>query len=75
MDELQENRVINYSNISSVTNATVRELLSQQQIKSILVVPCLLQSVLMGFWGFDECDDHRNWEDTDVTLLKTVAQI
>ena len=75
MDELQENRVINYSNISSVTNATVRELLSQQQIKSILVVPMFVAERFDGFLGFDECDDHRNWEDTDVTLLKTVAQI
>jgi PAS domain S-box-containing protein len=52
-----------------------RIFLQQQSILSILVLPILLDDQIYGFIGFDDCKSERTWDDGDVRLLRTAAEI
>lgn len=52
-----------------------REILESQGIVSILVVPIFARSVLWGFMGFDDCTTPRSWNDDDVRILRTIAEV
>lgn len=49
--------------------------LEPQGIISLLVYPLLTDNKLMGFIGFDECLFVRNWELSEIELLKTISHI
>lgn len=74
MDNLKANRVINITSVDEVKEDNLRELLRSQKIQSLLVVPMFSAKQLKGFIGFDECDYKRVWEDSDINLLRSVAQ-
>lgn len=50
-----------------------RELLEFQDIKSILVLPIIIDSDLWGFIGFDDCRLKRIWSDVEVDALRVVT--
>ena len=50
-----------------------REILDPQEILSIVVVPIHIQSVYWGFMGFDDCHYGHNWSNSEVAVLKSVA--
>jgi len=50
-----------------------REMLEAQQIRSICLVPIMLERALWGFIGFDQCHQERNWTDVEINALKTIA--
>lgn len=52
-----------------------KEVLSQQDIKSILVVPVFVGGEWWGFLGFDECRMERLWSEDEVSLLNAVANL
>jgi PAS domain S-box-containing protein len=52
-----------------------RIFLQKQSILSILVLPILLDGQVYGFIGFDDCESERTWDDGDVRLLRTAAEI
>jgi len=52
-----------------------RVMLEAQQIQSLLVVPIRVQDVFLGFLGFDSVRASREWDDTEVSLLQSVASI
>jgi PAS domain S-box-containing protein len=47
----------------------------QQDIKSLLAVPLIYQSNILGFFGFDSIQDEKTWSDDSVALLQMVASI
>lgn len=49
-------------------------LLSEQDIKSILVIPIWLDRQWYGFIGFDEISGDKAWESEDIMLLRTVSE-
>lgn len=54
--------------------ATVeKEILEQQNIKSLLVVPMISTNQLIGFIGFDSVKDFCEWDHNVVRLLKLVS--
>lgn len=53
----------------------VREMLEDQGIISILVVPILTGNEFWGFIGFDDCHTRRIWTATDNIVLKVAADI
>ncbi|MEM7344792.1 MAG: response regulator [Chloroflexota bacterium] len=53
--------------------AAERELLAPQQVKSLLVVPILIQEEFWGFIGLDDCTSDRNWSSEEETILRTMA--
>ncbi|MHA7110398.1 GAF domain-containing sensor histidine kinase [Sunxiuqinia elliptica] len=50
-----------------------KEVLLQQDITSLLVVPIHFQKNLMGFIGFDSVRKEKEWPEADIHLIKTVA--
>ena len=49
--------------------------LEYQDVKSVLILPLLLQNSFYGFIGFDECFEENLWENEEVALLRTIADI
>jgi PAS domain S-box-containing protein len=52
---------------------TERDLLSQQDILALLVVPIQVQGEFWGFIGFDDCQHYRRWSTDETTGLMTIA--
>jgi len=51
----------------------LKNLLSEQQIRSILLVPIMVKDEFWGFIGFDYCKSDRIWNDNEITMLQTTA--
>ena len=52
-----------------------KELLAEQQILSLAVIPILSEEKLWGFIGFDECREERLWSDTELDALRAAADL
>lgn len=52
-----------------------REILEPQGIRSILVIPFFTSLGWRGFIGFDSVRARRVWDEDDVSVLKTVAEL
>ena len=49
--------------------------LQSQGIQSLVVVPMIYGSALIGFLGFDSVQTEKNWSEDDVALLKIAGEI
>lgn len=47
--------------------------LASQSIVSILVYPIFIDRQIKGFVGFDECKQHRKWNDIELNTLQTIS--
>jgi signal transduction histidine kinase/ActR/RegA family two-component response regulator len=54
-------------------NPSLKELLSEQNIKSILIVPIMVKNEFWGFIGFDYCKADRIWTESEISILQTTA--
>jgi len=52
---------------------TEQELLAEQDIKSVLVVPITDQGRWWGFLGFDDCAREREWTRMEIDTIQTAA--
>jgi len=75
VETLRAGDIISYEDIEDIPSDDEREILHAQDIKSILVVPLFVRGEYYGFMGFDECREHRPWEDEDVDILRTAAAV
>jgi diguanylate cyclase (GGDEF)-like protein/PAS domain S-box-containing protein len=75
MKRLKANLVINYQDIEQIPDQETREILRNQGIKSILVVPLFRGKKYYGFIGFDQHIEQRAWPQEDVNLLISIAGI
>nr|MBC7245523.1 PAS domain S-box protein [Chloroflexota bacterium] len=50
-----------------------RLLLEAQNIKAFLILPLLMDHALIGFMGFDRCDEARTWSQAEADLFRTAA--
>jgi len=50
-----------------------RSALQQQGIKSILVMPIIIDDLFWGFIGFDECRVEKTWSEVEVDALRIVT--
>jgi len=53
--------------------SALRDLLSVQNIKSILLVPIMVNNHFWGFIGFDYCQAERIWSESEISILQTTA--
>lgn len=53
----------------------IYDILEPQGIISVLIFPLKEGDKQVGFIGFDECKKERVWENSEVELLKTVANL
>lgn len=59
----------------SVLPKRTYEILAPQGIKSILQCSIMNDGVFMGFVGFDDCNQHREWTDEQTETLLIVTHI
>lgn len=50
-----------------------REVLAQQGILSILILPLIVNGEFFGFIGFDNCLEARVWEPLEISILSSAA--
>lgn len=55
------------------TATAERELLNQQQIKSLITTPLISEGRVLGFFGFDAVRESRAWTGLEVENLKVIA--
>lgn len=68
---LKNGGIIN--NLVKNLNPELRDLLSEQNIKSILLVPIMVKNKFWGFIGFDYCKSDRIWNESEISILQTTA--
>ncbi len=68
---LKNGGIIN--NLVKDLNPGLKNLLSEQNIKSILLVPIIVKNQFWGFIGFDYCKSDRVWDDNVISILRTTA--
>jgi diguanylate cyclase (GGDEF)-like protein/PAS domain S-box-containing protein len=56
-------------------HGAVRELFEALQIKSILLVPIRVAGKVWGNIGIDSCREEREWSQTEIDVLETLAEI
>lgn len=59
--------------VSKIKEEKLKEILQEQNIKSILIIPLFYQDAFLGFIGFDDCENERNWGDEEINTLETLA--
>jgi len=52
-----------------------REVLWMQGVRSILIIPIFVEKKWYGFLGFDEVGRKREWEEQDVAIINTAADM
>jgi len=52
-----------------------RDILQSQDIQSVLVVPMIYETSLLGFLGFDSVRREKIWADEEIRLLRVAADI
>jgi len=52
-----------------------KEIFQMQNIRSVLIIPMRHGSKLKGFIGYDAVKEHQAWSKSDVSLLKSLAEI
>jgi PAS domain S-box-containing protein len=68
---------IHVKNVAELTSEAraEKEILEAQHIKSVLVVPFLIENRLAGFLGFDNVASTRTWGEKERIPLRTLAEI
>lgn len=75
MDHMIANKVITASDTSKMPPEASAEqkVLTKQNIKALLVVPMCSQGELIGYLGFDDTTNPREWSKDDEYLLRTAS--
>lgn len=63
------------SDTASLINPDLRQTLTAQDIKSLIVVPIMADAECLGFIGFDSVRYHRQYSGEDIRLLETLARM
>ena len=50
-----------------------KEILSSQDILSILVLPIWIEGKMYGFIGFDDCTNERGWKEEELHFLQSIT--
>lgn len=76
MKKLAQDDVINVYDVTSMGKEQIREkdILMEQGIKSVLVVPLRVHQDLIGFIGFDSVKNHKRFKD-EIHLLRMYSEI
>ncbi|HAY3552821.1 PAS domain S-box protein [Elizabethkingia meningoseptica] len=66
---------IYYPNVQELPESNLKDLLQEQDIKSLLVIPTMLHNECLGFVGFDFVKDYHQVSDTEKSLLTIFTQV
>lgn len=71
---MEERKALISSDISKLPS-DLYDILQPQDIKSIIIFPVIVSDERFGFIGFDDCKNHREWDDSEIELLKTISNL
>jgi len=74
-EALQSYDIIYSTDITKDLPPHVHSILQRQNIKSILVVPFFAHDKIHGVLGLDECKFQKKWTESEIYLIRTMAQI
>lgn len=76
MQQLEEGKIILLTDIGILPEVAqnTKDFLSFQNIKSVLIFPLYMNSILKGFIGFDSVNKKRIWQELDFILLSLISQ-
>ena len=74
-DFFENNEYFCAADINNFFDPEMTSFLQSQEIKSIIVFPLTIDEERYGLIGFDECTRHREWDDKDANLIKSLSQI
>ncbi|MCF6147405.1 MAG: diguanylate cyclase [Candidatus Kuenenia sp.] len=74
--KLQKGEVIHVEDVSKMPAEAITEKteFERQSIKSILLLPLIIENKFLGFIGFDNVKSAGKWSEDDVTLLKIMSE-
>ncbi len=77
MDELKNFEIIYIPRVTDLPESAraEKEILYSQQVQSLVIMPMVYNSTLVGFLGFDSVRTEKIWTEQDVALLKMVGEI
>ncbi|NES05696.1 MAG: PAS domain-containing protein, partial [Okeania sp. SIO2F4] len=77
MDQLYKFEVVHIPLVSNLPleASTEKQILSAQSIQSLLCIPMVSGSQLIGFIGFDGIRQLCKWTDSTINLLKIISEI
>ena len=53
----------------------IRDILEPQEIKAVMIFPIFVMKRFVGFVGFDDCTQHRKWDESEIQLMKTFTNL
>jgi hypothetical protein len=76
-DRIRRHEVIHVPRVVDMPEeaATEKQILLEQQIRSVVVVPTLYARAVVGFLGFDSVRAEKTWSSEDIALLKIVGEM
>jgi len=66
---------IYYPDVQELPESDIKEILQEQDIKSLFVIPAMMQNECLGFVGFDFVKEYHNLSDTEKNLLTIFTQV
>ena len=57
----------------NIPESNFKDLLVNQNIVSILIIPLFDKETFIGFIGFDDCQNERIWTEEEINILLTLA--
>lgn len=69
-----EKQKIYKAKISNLPKGRFRDLLIEQKVFSLIMVPIFWHKKLAGFIIFQDCEEERNWTYEDVSFLKSIVE-
>ncbi len=76
-DQILANREIYIPDVDNLPTELefLKELLRSQDIKSLFVLPMVVNRKIAGFYGFDSVVKQKQWTENEATLLKLASEI
>ncbi|WP_281232542.1 PAS domain S-box protein [Flavobacterium gelatinilyticum] len=68
-----KNRKILSSFTRKLKDTYFKQLLTANEIKSILILPLYINDVFTGFIGFDDCTRERKWSEEEIYIFQILA--
>lgn len=56
-----------------INHPVFKEIIEKQQIISLLCIPIMVFGKFVAFIGFDNCTNHNNWSDDEISVLTSLA--
>ncbi|WP_434303354.1 GAF domain-containing sensor histidine kinase [Clostridium botulinum] len=75
MNELKHNKIIIIENVEKMTAEIEKEILSEQGIKSLIVLPICYKDNLVGYIGLDNNFQNKSWNEDTQFLLKLISEM